>query len=365
MTSALAGTIETAPRAENKSSREFGLDILRIVSICGVVAIHVFGYLIGRAPRGSRSWLVAVIIDIGFVWVVPVFVMISGALILGSRMATESPARFYRRRALRLVPAIIAWHLIYLIGVRIWMRGEELPLPRILQMLVDGSVFTQLYFLWLIAGLYLVAPVLGAFLRGGGRGRAAIAAASFLTVALLYYSIPGILGLLGLSRPIHLNFLTHWMPYVGYFLAGYALRGVRLSGAKLAVAALATLCLIGQLIWQYAHKGQFPALDAVLPVSYVGLGVALAALGTFTVTLSFATKLAPVRTAPLVLALSNAAFGVFLVHLVVFEAIRLNWPAVAVGKSFPVIFVAFAVTLACSFGISLLARRVPVLRRIF
>lgn len=83
------------------------------------------------------------IIDIGFVWVVPVFVMISGALILGSRMATESPARFYRRRALRLVPAIIAWHLIYLIGVRIWMRGEELPLPRILQMLVDGSVFTN------------------------------------------------------------------------------------------------------------------------------------------------------------------------------------------------------------------------------
>ena len=155
------------------------------------------------------------------------------------------------------------------------------------------------------------------------------------------------------------------MPYVGYFLAGYALRGVRLSGAKLAVTALATLCLIGQLIWQYAHKGQFPALDAVLPVSYVGLGVALAALGTFTVTLSFATKLAPVRTAPLVLALSNAAFGVFLVHLVVFEAIRLNWPAVAVGKSFPVIFVAFAVTLACSFEISLLARRVPVLRRLF
>ena len=363
--SAPAGTIETTSRADVKSSREFGLDILRIVSICGVVAIHVFGYLIGRAPQGSGSWLAAVIIDIGFVWVVPVFVMISGALILGSRMLTESPACFYRRRALRLVPAIIAWHLIYLVGVRLWMRGEELPLPRILQMLVDGSVFTQLYFLWLIAGLYLVAPVLGAFLQGGGRGRGLIAAALFLTAALAYYSIPGLLSLLGISRPIRLNFLTHWMPYVGYFLAGYALRGVRLRGVRLAAVAFATLCLIGLLIWQYSHKGQFPVMDAVLPVSYVGLGVALAALGTFVVTLSFAAKLTPMRTAGPIVALSNAAFGVFLVHLAVFEAIRLNWPAVSVGKSFPVICVAFALTLACSFGISLLARRVPVLRRIF
>lgn len=56
MTSALAGTIETAPAAESKSSREFGLDILRIVSICGVVAIHVFGHVVGHAPRGSRIW---------------------------------------------------------------------------------------------------------------------------------------------------------------------------------------------------------------------------------------------------------------------------------------------------------------------
>jgi surface polysaccharide O-acyltransferase-like enzyme len=363
--SAPAGTIETTARAEVNGSREFGLDILRIVSICGVVAIHVFGYLIGRAPQGSLSWLAAAIIDIGFVWVVPVFVMISGALILGSRMLTESPVRFYRRRASRLVPPIIAWHLIYLIGVRLWMRGEELPLPRILQLMVDGSVFTQLYFLWLIAGLYLVAPVLAAFLQGGGRGRAAIAAALFLTAALAYYSIPGLLSLVDISRPIRLNLLTHWLPYVGYFIAGYALRGVRLSGIGLAAATFATMCLIVQLIWQYVHKGQFPAMDAVLPVSYVGLGVALTAVGTFIVTLSLAAKLAPVRTAGPIVALSNAAFGVFLVHLAVFEAIRLNWPEVSVGKSFPVIFLAFAVTLTCSFGISLLARKVPVLRRIF
>src|SRR5687767_6893882 len=134
-----------APEADARPSerprqRDFGLDILRIVSICGVVAIHVFGHLVGRAPRDSRTWWIAVTLDIAWIWVVPVFVMISGALILGSRQLAD-PRLFYRRRAVRLVPALIAWNLIYLIGVRLWMRGEDLTVKRVLQLLVDGSVF--------------------------------------------------------------------------------------------------------------------------------------------------------------------------------------------------------------------------------
>jgi len=168
----LSGAPRTAvPTPEAAIAREHGLDILRVVSICGVVAIHIFGYMLGRAPRGSRSWWAAVVLDVSWIWVVPVFVMISGALILSSRMAAERPAMFYRRRAVRLIPALIAWNLIYLIGVRLWMRGEHLPLQRTLQLLAEGSVFTQLYFLWLVAGLYAVAPVLAGFLRQGGLRR--------------------------------------------------------------------------------------------------------------------------------------------------------------------------------------------------
>lgn len=366
MSSVQAGTQLSGTRiSERPRTRDFGLDILRIASICGVVAIHVFGHMVGRAPRDSRAWWIAMAIDVGWIWVVPVFVMISGALMLGSKQLTESPGIFYRRRAVRLVPALIAWNLIYLVGVRFWMRGEVIPLPRIMQLLVDGSVFTQLYFLWLIAGLYAVAPFLASFLRGGGRGRAATAAASFLAAALVFYMIPGILSLFGISRPIHLNFLTHWMPYVGYFLAGYALKDVRLKGFKLALAAVATGCLIAAAIWHYSHKGVFPLLDAVSSVSYVGVLVALAALGVFVVTLSLTAKLTVKRAGRAIVALSNATFGVFLVHLVIFEVIRLQFPEVAAGKSLAAIFAAYAVTLIGSFAVSLAARRVPLLRSIF
>nr|BFF10659.1 hypothetical protein GCM10025699_19620 [Microbacterium flavescens] len=63
------------------------LDILRVVAVAGVVAIHVFAATVeNEAIRGSGTWWVAVAIDIGFIWVVPAFVMVSGALLFTTRM---------------------------------------------------------------------------------------------------------------------------------------------------------------------------------------------------------------------------------------------------------------------------------------
>lgn len=364
MTSVQGLTREADARtAESHGQRDFGLDILRIVSICGVVAIHVFGHVVGNAPRGSRIWWVAVTVDLAWIWVVPVFVMISGALILGSRQLAN-PGLFYRRRAARLVPALIAWNLIYLIGVRAWMRGEELTATRVLQLLVDGSVFTQLYFLWLIAGLYTVAPLLAAFVRGESR-RALVAAGTLLSVALIFYMMPGILGLFSLTRPIQLNVFTHWMPYVGYFLAGYALKDVRLGGRKLLATSAATVGLVAAVIWQYGHSGAFPLLDAAFPVRYLGLHVALASLGVFVVAISLCDGLKLKRASGATVALSSATFGVFLFHLVIFEAIVLTVPAVSAANSLAAIAGAYAVTLAGSFAVSLAASRIPLVRNIF
>lgn len=44
-------------------TRRWGLDILRIVSVVGVVAIHVFGNMVGNdAVRGSARWWAAVVV---------------------------------------------------------------------------------------------------------------------------------------------------------------------------------------------------------------------------------------------------------------------------------------------------------------
>ncbi|WP_207346228.1 acyltransferase family protein [Arthrobacter sp. E3] len=368
MSHAASAAESTVPAAADQArpARNYGLDILRIVSICGVVAIHVFGLRVGAEPKAGRGWWAAVVLDIGFIWVVPVFVLISGALLLGSRQVVEAPAAFYRKRAARLLPALVFWNAVYLVGVRIWMRHEDLSTARVLQLLYDSSVFTQLYFIWLILGLYAIAPLLATFFAAKDNRRAVVTACSLLAVTVLAFMMPGILGHFDVSRPIPMNIFTYWMPYVGYFAAGYALRKVRLKGLPLVVVSVVTAALIAFSIWQYGSRGTLPWTNSLLSISYLGAGVAAAAIGVFVVGLSASVFLKiPHWAGVLLVALSNASFGVFLVHLVIFEVIRLNVPAVHGAKSFPAIAAAYVATLAASFIISLLASKVPLLRRVF
>lgn len=349
-----------------RKGRNHGLDLLRIASICGVVAIHVFGLRVGASPKSGTSWWIATTIDIGFIWVVPVFIMISGALLLGSPQLHEAPAKFYKKRALRILPALVAWNLIYLVGVRIWMRAEVLSAGRIIQMLYDSSVFTQLYFLWIVVGLYAVAPLIASHLRLGGPKRAVVTAAVLVSASTAAYMLPGMLAHFNISRPISLNFLTMWIPYVGYFVAGYALRNVRLKGAGLVGAGTLVAGMLAFTVWHYGNSGVLPWVDLFINESYFGLLVAAISLGVFVVALSASQGLKlPPRLGTAVTALSNASFGVFLVHFVIFEAIRLNVTAVSTQHSLGALAATYLVTLACSFVVSLLALRIPVIRRIF
>jgi surface polysaccharide O-acyltransferase-like enzyme len=345
--------------------RDYSLDILRILSICGVVAIHVFGYVVGRAERGSRNWWLAAALDIPFIWVVPVFVMISGALVLAPQRVL-APRSFYRKRAVRLLPALIVWNLIYLVGVRWLMRGEDLAPARVAQLLYDGAVFTQLYFLWLILGLYLVAPLITTFLQDGGPRRAQTLAAVLLAATALAYMVPGIAASLGFARPISLNIFTHWLPYVGYFAAGRALRDVKLKGRSLFAAIAGAVGLAALCLWQYGHRGQTGLLNVVAPISYLSLTVMMLAVAVFLSAKSIFSRLQPApATGRMLVSLSGASFGVFLVHLLVFEVIRLNVSAVFDGLSIVAAFASYAATLALSFAVAVIASRIPVLRNIF
>ncbi|MCG8151031.1 acyltransferase family protein, partial [Pimelobacter simplex] len=110
----------TTAVSEEVSPRPYrwDLDVLRIMAILGVLAIHIFGLILGEEQlRGTSTWYFGLIIDLGSTWCVPVFVMISGALLLDPRAHVGGPGIFLRKRALRLVPALVVWHLVYLLLV--------------------------------------------------------------------------------------------------------------------------------------------------------------------------------------------------------------------------------------------------------
>ena len=68
-----------------------------------------------------------------------------------------------------------------------------------------------------------------------------------MTATTLAFMAPGIAASLGVARPISLNIFTHWLPYVGYFVAGRALRDVRLRGRSLFAAIVVAIGVGGAL----------------------------------------------------------------------------------------------------------------------
>lgn len=354
---------------QRTTTRLPALDILRVVAVAGVVAIHVFAAIVGNADvRGSATWWGAVAIDIGVIWVVPAFVMVSGALLLTPRAQDGGPSVFYRRRLLRLGPAFVFWQIFYLLVVRMWMSGEDLTLAQGVLLIAEGRTYTHLYFLWLIVGLYAIAPVLWPFLRDGGRPRALILAGCALVVTAAVYSIAAILSLSGQSVDVHLNALTQWLPYVGYFVAGCALAGVVLSTRWAVVAVLVSMGALAFAIWEYGIAPEFPLIRAVLPVGYTSLTTMAATIGIFLVVqrLFLNVRFTP-STTRLWATLSDASFGVFLVHFAIIILIRLIAPEAAAfaASSLWACALLWAVVVVTSFAIALVARRVPFVRRVF
>lgn len=356
---------ETSTGAASRT-RQWSLDVTRVISVMGVVAIHVFAEMVGNGQiRGTGGWWAAVAADIGFVWVVPVFVMISGALILEPRHYRDGPGPFYRRRLPRLATALVVWSLFYFVVIRTLF--SQVPVTRVdlADFVLGGKPYTHLYFLWLIIGLYAVAPILASFLRGGGTRRAVVFAGSVLAVTVVTGMSSSVLGGMGDARPLTLLALTQWLPYTGYFLAGWALRNVRLSGVRLVVASLLTLAALGLSIWQYGVRPGMPLLDAVAPLSYYGPVVAMASIGVFVCLNSALADWGPgARSRKVLRELSDCAFGVFLVHFAIMVVLRSIDPFSRAEGSFLLSLLEWFVVVVLSFAVVSLMRRVPGVRRV-
>ncbi|WBA11731.1 acyltransferase [Salinivibrio kushneri] len=89
------------------------LDILRVLAAFFVVAIHVLGpYRFQIGDIALSDWVVAVGLNSASRWAVPIFIMISGLLLLSSTRPF-SLRHFIRRRVVKVVVPFLVWSLAF------------------------------------------------------------------------------------------------------------------------------------------------------------------------------------------------------------------------------------------------------------
>lgn len=166
-----AGSAPMTPGASPRREYLPILDAVRIVAVAGVVAIHVIGGAVG-AGRGGTG---LAMLDMALVVAVPIFFMMSGALALSPAAMRDGAAGFWRRRARRLLPALVVWSAFYILVIRWGVSGVHPTVPDMVDAVVTGQTYTHLYFLWALVGLCAIAPALRELIapdemRGAGRG---------------------------------------------------------------------------------------------------------------------------------------------------------------------------------------------------
>lgn len=104
----------------------------RVIAILAVVLLHVSSRVVMWSELGSNDWWYANLYDSLVRWCVPVFVMISGALLLSPEKA-EPLGLFYKKRASRILFPLVFWSLFYMLWdfLRNLLKGESKSIQEI------------------------------------------------------------------------------------------------------------------------------------------------------------------------------------------------------------------------------------------
>ncbi|WP_105197157.1 acyltransferase, partial [Flavobacterium columnare] len=282
---------------------------LRVLATFSVIFLHsASGILYLYGTISAFDWWIGNIYDSIVRFCVPIFLMISGTLILSKDY--ESTREYLKKRVLRIFYPFLFWSILY-ISIDLFHKinkGEYLTFLQIFKFILiklkTGASF-HFWYIYMIIGLYLFFPIIQKWLKKSDDDQIKY----FLIIWFfsLFTKLPIIDKLI---PPIEISYFSG---YIGYPILGYYLTKVNFNFKKKKVIYL-FLILIGILITILAtffmtqYKGKF--YDGFY--NYLTPNVVITSIGLFLLFKDF-IKI----NSNIILTLSNYSYGIYLAHIFV------------------------------------------------
>lgn len=347
--------------------RHLYADLLRVLAVFFVILVHSAAKLMVEWDTLPLDW---------WLWgnaydslaraCVPLFVMLSGALMLDRQ---EPTGVFFKKRLSKLLIPFAFWVAAY-INWRIFYVGEVLPVDRIVVEIFTGPVYYHLWYLYMVLGLYLITPALRRLLTVAGKQELQYLSGLWLVfnsvLPLILYLVWLYVGYsvnLGVKIPLVAG-------YSGYFILGWALARAAVPPPE-KLGLWAGLYGLGSVLvflgtWLFTDAaGEF---QAVL-FDYFSLPVALQAVALFMLLRGVGNLLEDrlsEKSRHRWAVLGKYSFGMYLIHVMLLELLeggglgfRLHgtgfYPALAIPVTAAVLF-------AGSWALVALLSRIPLLK---
>ena len=306
---------------KTKKERIFYYDFLRAFAIIAVIICHVdhfFGPLVGTTQIVAQMTFH----DIGRIGV-PIFLMISGALILNRPYPDLT--EFLKKRFTRIIYPFIFWIILILAQLQYYRYNEAFLWNTFI-----GEPSITWYF-WVLIGIYLFLPVLNSFVKEYGE--------SGLKYFLSIWFILMILKTFN-AYPLWTNFdLSYFAGYVGYPVLGYYLANKEFKISDSKVCLLGLITLIASLsVFVYLNYFNSPYISMIyqnVPIIFMGTGLFL-----FVKYLDKLNKFNSIKDnfiGKAIISLSVCSYGMYFSHVLVVKFLSYYNPHSHL--MFPVMFV--------------------------
>jgi surface polysaccharide O-acyltransferase-like enzyme len=291
----------------DRNSRDVSVDIIRILAAFLVVFSHATDrFVIYPALRHSLAWNIIYYLNTLSRIAVPLFIMLSGYLLL-RKEKIKNTVDFYKRRLSRILSPFIFWAIIYA-GFDISWDKTRLTLNYVLQRLWDGGGLWHLYFLVVILELYLIAPILMSV-----TGMMSKKNKTILFLLLIIFSI-----FCSLLKIYNIDFkqysFTIFIPYIGIFYAGAYLRDINVK--KILVPILLAIYFLFGFITNKAGGGILGTF-IVLNYSPTILPMTICLFLTLKDIIRFSGN--RLLFSKIIVFMSSATFGIFLIHPIILD----------------------------------------------
>lgn len=281
------------------------IDLLRVIAIFAVIMIHVSAENWYVTTVDSK-WLMNNFMNsmVGM-WAVPLFVTISGSLLLDNEKFN------LKNLCIKYLPRIIlilfVWHIVYY-----FYENPYLTISNVIQCfkkLVLGNVYSHLWYLYLVIGLYLLTPILRKLVSTLEKKEYSY----MLIIGFIVTSVIPTLDLIfnkGLARISNSYIVLDFNIMLFYYLLGYYLK--KWGMKKYQPILICSIFLL--LIMSFVQN--FISVNKGIPISYSSTNNILAVFIVSSLFCTFKEKFKNKENEKIT-KLGKLTLGVYLIHFII------------------------------------------------
>ena len=342
------------------AKRVVQIDIARAFAALAVVLIHICDPALDASYHEHKIPLFYLSVLIVSRFAVPMFVVLSGMGLALSYRPNETYLQFIRRRLSKLLPAYIAWTVVYSFAYHGGLVWKTPSFPTLGYNILTGNACSHLYFVPRIIELYLLFPFIYKVLRTKIGWIASITVAVGLILARHQVHSLGQLGLIS-QIGSSLSWLVYFVTGIWLVQSEHHLL-FRKPSYRLAASILLPVAMVGMIVHLRGITQSTFSVNTVTEYMKV--------YNIFYVPLLIAWILGIQWTSPLVLKplkqLAVQSYGLYLSHFLVllayravYSALGLPSPSILLFTSSLVVAMVFCVILPESVRSLRTAKKVP------